>query len=508
MSSTYTQDVEFNSGFDALQTPVHMFTAAALCGAVAARIDRPFRYMDLACGNGLTLALLADAYPHGEFVGIDINPDHVARAKERADRASLANVTFHQGDVQDLDAGTYAKFDYVAASGVYSWIDPERRAKLRQFVAGIANDGGLIYLDYSSQPGMAQTAPLYRILRDLGKNFAGSSAERLTQAARAADQMRTDGARFFEYNPIAAARLETILQNPPEDEAHEVFNLQENGFWSSEVISDMEGDGCNFLASAGLHQNLPLLTGRPDAMEPFADLSVAQQQASFDILWNVHQRRDIFVKGAISADEAGVFGSLSTMPFYVMPGALSLERRRSLAKPLPHFDFGSAAASVFAECAADADNFGDLFTALAAKGQSAGESRELARHFMAARLLSVAPAAPALVGEAQDYEMPSTLNRNTLAEDIGAEHARPFASPVAGSRVLLPLKDRLYLWGLLGMDLGAAWDKMADLQGIFRDPQNNPLAKDGFCETITNSLPSFRQHIVPELVRLQILQPI
>ena len=339
MTSDYTQDVEFNSGFDALQTPVHMFTAAVICGAKPPPITEAFRYLDLACGNGLTLALLADAYPHAEFVGIDINPNHIARATTRANAAQLSNLRFFEGDIAHLDPKDFGIFDYCAVSGVYSWLDSERRARTREIVAQMTKAGGLIYLDYSSLPGMAQTAPLYRLLRELTKASTGSSAERLTAATKYADQMRKDGARFFAANPLASARLQAIMENPAEDEAHEVLNLQENGFWSGDVIRDMDACGSMFLANAGLHHNLSSLSASPETSEQQQQMPVDLQQTLFDVQWNVHQRRDIYIRSHAKNPDFELASALGETPYYFMPGALSIEHRRSLAKSLPNFDF-------------------------------------------------------------------------------------------------------------------------------------------------------------------------
>jgi SAM-dependent methyltransferase len=508
MKSQYTQDVEFNSGFGALQTPIHMFTIAALCGIKAPRVDGPFRFLDLACGNGLTVSLLADAYPEGEFVGVDINPDHINKANGRAKRAGLSNVRFHESDLLDLAMDEFASFDYCAISGVYSWLDPERRDATRQLIKSIVRPGGLVYLDYSCQPGIAQVGPLYRILRELGETYSGTSADKLTAAARFLEEMRKDGARFFQIHQVAAARLKTILQNPAEDEAHEVFNLQENGFWSADVIADLDRSGFAYVGNAGLHHNLPTLSSQPETLAARHNFPVALQQMVFDVTWNVAQRRDVYVRHqdpALSGDLATI---LQDLPIYVLPGALAKEQRQKLSKHFPNYDFCSPAATEFARVAATAATFGELFSELNSDGGQIEKWTEIARHFLAARLVSVAAKPPADVGDVSDFQMGSSLNQIVLTDDIGEEYARPFASPVAGSRVLLPLKDRLYLWKLVGLDLGDAWDRLEHMQDVFRSDNNERLTRDGFINTIEASLPSFRKYAVPELLRLEILRPV
>src|SRR3546814_10811048 len=51
----------------------------------------PFRYLELGCGQGFGLCLLAALYPHGAFVGVDFNPEHIAHARELAHGAGLSN---------------------------------------------------------------------------------------------------------------------------------------------------------------------------------------------------------------------------------------------------------------------------------------------------------------------------------------------------------------------------------------------------------------------------------
>jgi len=506
LNSSYTQDVEFNSAFGALQTPAHIYTAAVICGVRAPRIDAPFRFLDLACGNGLTASLMADAYPHAEFVGIDINPAHIRKAKERAAAAELTNIRFFEGDIRDLVSQDYEPFDYCAVGGVYSWLDADRRNAMRSFLSSIIRPGGLVYLDYSAQPGMAQAAPLYRILREFGSGFQGSSGNRLSAAANFVHELQTQGARFFQANPIAAARLETILRNSANDEAHEVFNLQENGLWSSDVISGMEESSFEFIANAGLHHNLVSLSSRPNILASAADLPRPQKELVFDIVWNVHQRKDIYVRNGAPTHSEPLSAMLVEQPLYVMADAVTPAQRQKLKKLFPHFDFCSPEANLLADSAPNVDTFGELFIVLREKGVSEDAANDLMRHFLAARLISVAASLPRSARKTDAIEISSRLNRFILMEDIAEQFARPFASPVIGSRVLLPLKDRLYIWALVGLDLSEAWARLGDMREILREANNNAVTWETFVHTIEQNLPLYRTFAVPELVRLGILR--
>lgn len=503
--SQYTRDVEFNSGFGALQTPAHLYTAAAICGTQAPRIDRSFRHLDLCCGNGLTLCLLADAYPHAEFVGIDLNPAHISKARQRADAAKLTNVTFEVMDVMELAPGELGEFDFCAVSGAYAWLDAERRNHLRRYLSSAMRPGGLAYIDYSCQPGMAQVSPLYHLLQQLGNQFDGNSAERLAAAAKIAKNLAADNAHFFQINPVAAARLKTILKNPPEDEAHEVFNLQDNGLWSNAVIDEMAQAQFDYLGNAGLHHNLPALTPDANVLASLPDLPTGLLELVNDFKWNVAQRRDIYVRRANKDNRESLRNLLSGFFLYAAPASLTRIARQRLHKSFPNYNFCTDTADEFAEIAIETRTFDELFARLLERGVSIEDGENLLRHFLAARLVSLALATPGTLGYSGGLTMTSHLNENILIEDIGKEHARPFASRIVGSRVLLPLKDRLYLWALLGYDLDDAWDRLGELREIFIGRNNEKLSRESFSDVLNSSMEGFRSHMVPELIRLGIL---
>ena len=505
MTSDYTQDVSFNSGFGALQTPVHMFTAALICGCAAPGIDKPFRYLDLACGNGLTLALLADAYPHGEFVGVDINPAHINEAKERANTASLKNVTFIESDITDLKPTDFDVFDYGALGGAYAWLDEGRRKAARDFVASVLRPGGLFYVDYSAQPGMAQTAPLYRLLQRLSAEEGGDSATRLTKAATKLDDLRKAGAVFFKKHPIAAARLESILRNPAEDEAHEVLNFQGYGLWSADVIEDFRGSGFSYAGNCGLHHNLPELSPSASMLKGHQSLPTPLSELFFDVAWDVAQRKDLYVKDG--GGEVVLFLSqLAEMPVLAMPDALHKEQRANLAKRLPSSVLDGQVCDAIERVAPEARTFGDLVEELKRREFGDGAIEDALKQLLAMRLLTIgASFAGEAVLKGGGYRMISPLNAMLLEEDLNKEQARPFSSPVVGSRVLLPLKDRLYLAVLLGLPPEKAWAQLGRLSSLFRGANNEILSVGEFSGTVDRTLENFERVAAPELVRLGIL---
>jgi SAM-dependent methyltransferase len=66
---------------------------------------------DIGCGHGASTILMAKAYPHSQFVGIDYHPASIETAKSRAAEAGVRNARF-----EVADATTYAdrEFDFIA----------------------------------------------------------------------------------------------------------------------------------------------------------------------------------------------------------------------------------------------------------------------------------------------------------------------------------------------------------------------------------------------------------
>ena len=62
--------------------------------------------LDLGCGTGLTLPILAKAVgPTGRVVGVDLSTDQLERARQRIIAAGLQNVSFVQTNAEELDLG-------------------------------------------------------------------------------------------------------------------------------------------------------------------------------------------------------------------------------------------------------------------------------------------------------------------------------------------------------------------------------------------------------------------
>ena len=125
----------------------------------------PARVADLGCGSG-TLAVLLAGAGH-EVRGVDVSPEMVRLAREKADAAGVA-ASFAVGDASEPDLEP-ASFDAVLCRHVL-WALPDPSAALVRWV-GLLRPGGRLVLvegSWSTGAGLtaARTAELVGALRE------------------------------------------------------------------------------------------------------------------------------------------------------------------------------------------------------------------------------------------------------------------------------------------------------------------------------------------------------
>lgn len=69
--------------------------------------------VDVGCGSGQALILLARTFPNSRFTGLDLSSEAVSRAREEAAQSGLTNITFEARDVTNLEL--HHQFDLVTA---------------------------------------------------------------------------------------------------------------------------------------------------------------------------------------------------------------------------------------------------------------------------------------------------------------------------------------------------------------------------------------------------------
>lgn len=82
--------------------PVLIDQIVPLVPGLTEKLERGIDVLDVGCGSGRALNLLAETFPNSRFVGVDISPDGLAYARAEADEKGLTNVRFEDRDAAQL----------------------------------------------------------------------------------------------------------------------------------------------------------------------------------------------------------------------------------------------------------------------------------------------------------------------------------------------------------------------------------------------------------------------
>ena len=142
--------------------------------------------LDIGCGRGLTVCLLAAANPGWEVIGLDLQPVHVAEAREIAAEAGLDNARFIEADLAELDEAAQPR---PAARGRHRHLqrrldlgaDPVRQGIVALLKARLA-PGGLLLMGYNALPGFADCIAMQRFLMEAARGVPGGDAEKARAA--------------------------------------------------------------------------------------------------------------------------------------------------------------------------------------------------------------------------------------------------------------------------------------------------------------------------------------
>ena len=93
--------------------PALLDTIVPLVPGLTSRLENGIDVLDLGCGRGRALVLLAEAFPRSRFLGYDLSPEAVEHGRRSAARRGLRNVQLEARDVTGMDDD--ARFDLVTA---------------------------------------------------------------------------------------------------------------------------------------------------------------------------------------------------------------------------------------------------------------------------------------------------------------------------------------------------------------------------------------------------------
>jgi SAM-dependent methyltransferase len=71
-------------------------------GGVQAKLEAGAQVADIGCGHGASTIIMAKAFPKSKFIGFDLDPKSIERARQLAREGGLANITFATASAKEF----------------------------------------------------------------------------------------------------------------------------------------------------------------------------------------------------------------------------------------------------------------------------------------------------------------------------------------------------------------------------------------------------------------------
>ncbi|MDX1402068.1 MAG: class I SAM-dependent methyltransferase, partial [Kiloniellales bacterium] len=221
----YITDTIFPSGYIGYQQPALLSFVAAGNGFLPPDPARPFTYLELGCGSGVTLNPLAAANPGSSFIGVDFNERHWEIARADAKAGSLSNVSYINASFEKMGPNDLPECDYIAIHGAFSWLAPAALSAVFRILRERLKPGGLFYVDYLSAPERLPVEPLWYLLRQVTEGSHASSETRAAEGMEILRRLSGAGAGYLTQNPRAHNILKKHLERVDGKNANALSHL-------------------------------------------------------------------------------------------------------------------------------------------------------------------------------------------------------------------------------------------------------------------------------------------
>ncbi|MEM1277117.1 MAG: class I SAM-dependent methyltransferase [Pseudomonadota bacterium] len=261
----------------------------------------PIRLLDIGCGDGITLASIAAAYPEGQFVGLDAMEEHIQRGQTFAKALGISNVELRQGTFEDALARMPEEFDYITCQGVIAWVSPENRTRVLDLAARSLAPGGVFAVGYNSMPGWTDRMGLQHLIRIFGDQVDGTPSECFKAALDQIQALANAGAPV-----VAAERIEDFLgllsRFASDYFPHEYLNHYWAPIWSADLKGEMARRDLSFAAQINyerFREDFCLKAAQRAGLEGLENPLL--RDTAIDVLCNTAFRIDLYLRDPVEA---------------------------------------------------------------------------------------------------------------------------------------------------------------------------------------------------------------
>ena len=122
-------------------------TTLPLVSQLVERLRTGIDVLDVGCGSGHAVNLMAQAFPHSRFTGYDFSEDGIAAGRAEAQEWGVTNAQLAVKDVAELD--DVSRYDFITAfDSIHDQAHP--RAVLKGIAQALRPDGTFLMVDVNS----------------------------------------------------------------------------------------------------------------------------------------------------------------------------------------------------------------------------------------------------------------------------------------------------------------------------------------------------------------------
>lgn len=233
--------------------PDRLAVIGTLLGMEPAPVEK-CRVLELGCGNGSNLTPIAYGLSGSEFIGVDLAPTPVAKAKQMASDLGLHNISFRNCSITEVGED-FGQFDYILCHGVYSWVPEEVREGILRVCKQSLKPNGIAFVSYNAYPGnrlreMVREMMLYHI-----KGFEDPQ-EQIEQARALAAFVAAAESGGDAYQKFLKEEMERFLRQDGNYVFHDALAEYNTPFYFHQFMAAAHRHELQYLGEADFHDML------------------------------------------------------------------------------------------------------------------------------------------------------------------------------------------------------------------------------------------------------------
>jgi SAM-dependent methyltransferase len=503
----YVADIGYTYGYYTELNPQRAKLAFLNAGLVCPSFGTA---CELGFGQGLSVNIHAAASGTAWY-GTDFNPAQAGFAQELASISGAAAKLYDEPFAEFASRGDLPDFDYIGLHGIWSWISPENRAVIVDFVRRKLKVGGVLYISYNTMPGWSIFAPMRHLMvehsRSMGPEALGI-VKRVDSAIAFGEKLIETKPVIAVANPQLAPRLEKLKSMSRHYLAHEYFNGHWCPMYFSEMAAALDEAKLTYACSARLLDHVDATNLSPEQQKFLQEIPNPQfRELVRDYITNQQFRTDYWVKGARPIDrheKEKALGGIRVM--------LTTAREKvslKISSRLGDLNLREGIYNPVLDVLADykPHSFAELARVLGNKGITATHLYEIFMVLCGSGYAAVVQD-EAMAGKAR--EPASKLNANLLKKVLGSDEVEFLASPVTGGGVQVGRFHQLFLRARLeGLKTPVQWAAFtwshldALGQKIVKEGKTLATAAENQAE-LTTQANTFEREVLPVLIGLGI----